>query len=90
MLCEVIKSVILLAFLFAIVLEVFLLFAMIQHDLYGDEKPPKTVKKVLSPRKILKKRKEDKKLAEEEKRMKTLLSNIEAYDGTDFGQKDLD
>lgn len=90
MLSEVIKSVILLAFLIAIILEVFMLFIMIEHDLYGDEKPPKTVKKTFSPRKILNQRKENKKKAEEFKRMETLLNNIDAYDGTDFGQKDLD
>ena len=90
MLSEVIKSVILLAFLIAIILEVFILFAFIQMDFEKAEKPPKTVKKTLSPRKILNQRKENKKKAEKFKRMETLLNNIDAYDGTDFGQKDLD
>lgn len=90
MLCEAIKSVILLAFLFAIVIEVLVLFAIIEHDIYKDEKPPKTVKKTLSPRKILNKRRENKKKAEEIKRVETLMSNIDTYDGTSFGQKDLD
>lgn len=90
MLSEVIKSVILLAFLFGLILEVVILFAILQHDLYNEEKPKNTVKKTLNPRKIIRKRQEERKKEKEIKRYETLMSNIDVYDGTEFGQKDLD
>lgn len=90
MLSEVIKSVILLAFLFGLILEVVILFAILQHDLYSEEKPKNAVKKTLNPRKIIRKRQEERKKEKEIKRYETLMSNIDVYDGTEFGQKDLD
>ena len=90
MLYEVIKSVILLAFLLGLVLEVIVIFIILEHDLYRDEKPQKTVKKTLNPRKIIRQKKENAKKEKEIKRFETLMANIDTYDGTDFGQKDLD
>ncbi len=90
MLYEVIKSVILLAFLLGLVLEVIAIFIILEHDLYRDEKPQKTVKKTLNPRKIIRQKKENAKKEKEIKRFETLMANIDTYDGTDFGQKDLD
>lgn len=90
MLYKVIWSVILLAFLFALVLEVIIGYILIRADIAKKENKPKTVKKTLSPKKIIKQRQENKKKAEEIKRFETLMSNIDAYDGTTFGQKTLD
>lgn len=90
MLSEVIKSVILLAFLLGLVLEVVMIYIVLEHDLYREEKPHKTQKMTLNPRKILTKKREDAKKAKEIQRYETLMANIDKYDGTDFGQKDLD
>lgn len=90
MLYNVIKAVILLSFLFALVLEVIIGYILIRADIAKAKKQPKKVKKPLSVKSILNQRKENKKKAEEIKRFETLMSNIDAYDGTTFGQKDLD
>ena len=90
MLFNVIKAVILLSFLMALVLEVIVGYILIRADIAKKENSPKPVKKPLSVRKILNQRKESKERAKEIKRYETLMSNIDAYDGTDFGQKDLD
>lgn len=90
MLSEVIKSVILLAFLLGVVLEAMVIFIVLEYDLHREEKPHKTQKMTLNPKKILAKKKENTKKAKEIQRYETLMANIDAYDGTDFGQKDLD
>ncbi len=38
---------------------------------------------------IIKKRKENKKVQEEQDKLQTIMSNIDAYDGTSEGQKDI-
>ena len=84
MLCKIIEAVILLSFLLAIVLEVSVLLVMLQSEAIEE---PKTAPK---PRKIRLKRAERKAKTEQEKKFETLLNNIDAYDGTTFGQKDLE
>lgn len=84
MLYDIVMGVLALSFLLAIILEAIMIFVVLQ------ENPHKTVISAPSPRKILKKRKENKAKAEEFKKFETLLNNIDAYDGTDFGQKDIE
>ena len=84
MLYDIVMGVIALSFLLAIVLETIIIFVVLQ------ENPQKVVISAPSPRKILKKRKENKKITEDMKKFETLLNNIDAYDGTDFGQKDIE
>lgn len=84
MLYDIVMGVIALSFLLAIILEAIMIFVVLQ------ENPQKTVISAPSPRKILKKRKENKKITEDMKKFETLLNNIDAYDGTDFGQKDIE
>ena len=84
MLYNIVMGVIALSFLLAIVLESVIIFVVLQET---PEKPAKTVPK---PKKIHLKRSERKKKTEEIKRFETLLSNIDAYDGTDYGQKDVE
>lgn len=84
MLYNIVMGVIALSFLLAIVLESVIIFVVLQ------ETPEKPVKTVPKPKKIHLKRSERKKKTEEIKRFETLLSNIDAYDGTDYGQKDVE
>lgn len=84
MLYDIVMGVIALSFLLAIILEAIMIFVVLQ------ENPQKTVISAPSPIKILKKRKENKKITEDMKKFETLLNNIDAYDGTDFGQKDIE
>lgn len=84
MLYDIVMGVLALSFLLAIILEAIMIFVVLQ------ENPRKTVISAPSPRKILKKRKENKKITEDMKKFETLLNNIDAYDGTDFGQKDIE
>jgi len=84
MLYDIVMGVLALSFLLAIILEAIMIFVVLQ------ENPQKVVISTPSPRKILNKRKENKAKAEEFKKFETLLNNIDAYDGTDFGQKDIE
>ena len=90
MLFNIIKAVILLSFLFALILEVIIGYILIRADIEKAKKKPKSVKKPLSVRNILNQKRENQQKAKEIKRFETLMSNIDMYDGTDFGQKDLD
>jgi len=84
MLYNIIQAVILLSFLLAVALEAGLLLIILQ-----EEEP----KKVITPPTFTlnpKKRAENKKKTEEMKKFETLLNNIDAYDGTTFGQKDIE
>ncbi len=88
MLCKIIEIVIALSFLLAILLEVAIGMVLIRSDLMyksvekADKKTPR-LRKV--HRKVLKKRKN-----KEEIKFETLLNNIDIYDGTDYGQKDIE
>ena len=84
MLYDIVMGVLALSFLLAIVLESVVIFIVLQ------ENPEKTVAKVSKPRRIHISKKEKKKITEEMKRFETLLNNIDAYDGTDYGQKDIE
>ena len=84
MLYDIVMGVLALSFLLAIVLESVVIFIVLQ------EKPEKSVAKVNKPRKFHISKKEKKKITEEMKRFETLLDNIDAYDGTDYGQKDIE
>lgn len=84
MLYNIVMGVIALSFLLAIVLQAFIIFAVLQAD------TEKTVKKAPKPKKIHINKKDKKRITEEMKRFETLLNNIDAYDGTDFGQKDVE
>ena len=86
MLYNVLGALMALSFIFAIGIEV-----LIGYKLLSLENKGETQKiKIITPRKSLFRRKEDKKKEQEQKRLETLMSNIDAYDGTAFGQKDLD
>lgn len=84
MLYDIVMGVLALSFLLAIVLESVMIFIVLQ------EKPEKTVAKVSKPRKIHINKRDKKRITEEMKRFETLLNNIDAYDGTDYGQKDIE
>lgn len=84
MLYDIVMGVLALSFLLAIVLESVVIFIVLQ------EKPEKTVAKVSKPRKFHINKKDKKRITEEMKRFETLLNNIDAYDGTDYGQKDVE
>lgn len=87
MLCKIIEAVILLSFLLALILEVIVGYILIMNDV---RKAKKRAFSVPTPRKILKKRKENAQNEKERRKYETLLNNIDAYDGTTFGQKDLE
>ena len=84
MLYNILMGVMALSFLLAIVLESFIIFIVLQ------ENPDNSKVSAPKPKKIRIKRSEKKKKTEEMKRFETLLNNIDAYDGTDFGQKDIE
>ena len=87
MLYKAIEAVILLSFLFALVLEVIIGYILIQHDV---RKYKGRSISVPTPRKIIRKHKAIVRNEKDRKKFETLLSNIDAYDGTTFGQKDLE
>lgn len=87
MLYKILEAVIVLSFLMAIILEVIIGYILIKNDLKKQENRVKIGPILHKPRLT---RAEKKKKAEEEKRFETLLNNIDAYNGTDFGQKELD
>lgn len=84
MLYNILMGVIALSFLLAIVLESIVIFIVLQES--PDIKPIS----IPNPIKMVEKRKENKIKTKEMKKFETLLNNIDAYDGTDFGQKDID
>lgn len=84
MLYNIVTSVIGLAFLLAIILEII----VISYVLKPNTEEKRT--KVSKPRKISVNRKDRKKFTQEMKKFETLLNNIDAYDGTDYGQKDVE
>lgn len=90
MLYKILEAVIVLSFLMAIILEVIIGYILIKNDLKYNKKQENRVKIKPILHKTRLTRAEKKKKAEEEKRLETLLNNIDAYNGTDFGQKELD
>jgi hypothetical protein len=84
MLYNIVLAVIALSFILAILLEASIIFVVLQAN---PESPKKTVPK---PRKLVLKRRESKERKAQMKKFETLLNNIDAYDGTDFGQKDIE
>lgn len=83
MLYDTIMIAILIAALAAIAGTLYVLY-LILDAVRGIKRPKMSIK---ARRKAAKERK---KSEEERNRMQTLLENIEAYDGTGYGQKDID
>lgn len=86
MLYNILGVLMALSFIFAVVIEVIIGYKLLSME--SKSEPQKV--KIVAPRKSLFRRKEDKKKEQEIKRMETLMANIDAYDGTSSGQKDLD
>ncbi len=86
MLYDLLGVLIALSFIFAMILEVIIGYKLLSME--SKSEPQKI--KIVAPRKSLFRRKENKQKEQEQKRMETLMANIDAYDGTAFGQKDLD
>jgi hypothetical protein len=64
-------------------------FCFIKGYNLGAKETKKPEIKVESPKKKIEKAKTDKKMAEKQKKLNTLFENIDAYDGSSIGQKEI-